>query len=109
MEPLKNIVVIYHADCRDGFGAAYAAWKKFGDRATRAFEDIFLRNIATRCPVAEHLATVLVQPLPLGGRAGAKRYQERHQECVRQFHGRSVARSAKLGQTRTGTIRLLEL
>lgn len=34
MEPLKNIVIIYHADCRDGFGAAYAAWKKFGDTAS---------------------------------------------------------------------------
>jgi oligoribonuclease NrnB/cAMP/cGMP phosphodiesterase (DHH superfamily) len=31
---LTNIVVIYHADCRDGFSAAYAAWKKFGDGAT---------------------------------------------------------------------------
>lgn len=31
---LKDIVVIYHADCTDGFGAAYAAWKKFGDSAT---------------------------------------------------------------------------
>jgi oligoribonuclease NrnB/cAMP/cGMP phosphodiesterase (DHH superfamily) len=30
----KNIVVIYHADCPDGFGAAYSAWKKFGDAAT---------------------------------------------------------------------------
>lgn len=31
---LKDIVVIYHADCPDGFGAAYAAWKKFGDEAS---------------------------------------------------------------------------
>ena len=30
----QDIVVIYHADCRDGFGAAYAAWKKFGESAT---------------------------------------------------------------------------
>ena len=29
----KNIVVLYHADCLDGFGAAYAAWEKFGDTA----------------------------------------------------------------------------
>ncbi len=29
----KNIVVLYHADCKDGFGAAWAAWKKFGDGA----------------------------------------------------------------------------
>lgn len=34
MEKLKKIVVIYHDQCRDGFGAAYAAWKKFGDNAS---------------------------------------------------------------------------
>jgi len=34
METLKDIVVIYHADCRDGFGAAYAVWKKFGEDAS---------------------------------------------------------------------------
>lgn len=34
MEKLKDIVIIYHAQCRDGFGAAYAAWKKFGDEAS---------------------------------------------------------------------------
>ena len=27
------IYVLYHADCRDGFGSAYAAWKKLGDEA----------------------------------------------------------------------------
>ncbi len=27
---MKSIVVIYHGDCPDGFGAAYASWKKFG-------------------------------------------------------------------------------
>jgi nanoRNase/pAp phosphatase (c-di-AMP/oligoRNAs hydrolase) len=30
---MKNIVVLYHKDCPDGFGAAWAAWKKFGDKA----------------------------------------------------------------------------
>lgn len=29
MEPTTTIY--YHADCLDGFGAAYAAWRKFGD------------------------------------------------------------------------------
>lgn len=29
----KNIIVIYHGECDDGFGSAYAAWKKFGDKA----------------------------------------------------------------------------
>jgi hypothetical protein len=27
-------VILYHGKCPDGFGAAYAAWKKFGDAAT---------------------------------------------------------------------------
>ncbi len=29
----KKIAVIYHGDCWDGFGAAYAAWKKLGNSA----------------------------------------------------------------------------
>ncbi len=29
----KDIVILYHGGCPDGFGAAYAAWKKFGDDA----------------------------------------------------------------------------
>jgi oligoribonuclease NrnB/cAMP/cGMP phosphodiesterase (DHH superfamily) len=29
----KQITVFYHGDCLDGFGAAYAAWKKFGEAA----------------------------------------------------------------------------
>jgi hypothetical protein len=26
-------LIFYHGDCPDGFGGAYAAWKKFGDAA----------------------------------------------------------------------------
>lgn len=29
----KKIYVIYHEDCADGYGAAWAAWKLFGDEA----------------------------------------------------------------------------
>ena len=33
-EPItKDIVVFYHGGCRDGFMAAWAAWKKLGDKA----------------------------------------------------------------------------
>lgn len=28
---MKNTVIIYHKGCNDGFGAAWSAWKKFGD------------------------------------------------------------------------------
>lgn len=33
MNNIKDTVVLYHKNCFDGFGAAYAAWKKFGDKA----------------------------------------------------------------------------
>lgn len=34
MSELNDIVIIYHQHCFDGFGAAYAAWRKFGNTAT---------------------------------------------------------------------------
>ncbi len=33
-EPTSIDCVIYHADCTDGFGAAYSAWKLLGNRAS---------------------------------------------------------------------------
>jgi len=30
---MERTVILYHGDCPDGFGGAYAAWKKFGDAA----------------------------------------------------------------------------
>ena len=33
IEPSSVDCVIYHADCTDGFGAAYSAWKLLGNRA----------------------------------------------------------------------------
>lgn len=30
---LKDIIIIYHNDCTDGFSAAWVAWKKFGNKA----------------------------------------------------------------------------
>ncbi|HQU08147.1 MAG: hypothetical protein B7X04_03945 [Parcubacteria group bacterium 21-54-25] len=32
----SRTVVLYHANCPDGFGGAYAAWKKFGESAVYA-------------------------------------------------------------------------
>ncbi len=31
--PHQQTVILYHGKCPDGFGGAYAAWKKFGDAA----------------------------------------------------------------------------
>ena len=33
VEPNQVNCVIYHADCTDGFGAAYSAWKQLGNRS----------------------------------------------------------------------------
>lgn len=30
---MNKIVILYHANCPDGFGAAWVAWKKFGNKA----------------------------------------------------------------------------
>lgn len=30
---MKNIVILYHAECSDGFGGAWSAWKKFQNKA----------------------------------------------------------------------------
>lgn len=30
---MKKPVILYHENCPDGFGAAYAAWKRFGNKA----------------------------------------------------------------------------
>lgn len=30
---MERTIILYHGSCPDGFGAAYAAWKKFGDTA----------------------------------------------------------------------------
>ena len=34
IEPGTVDLIIYHANCSDGFGAAYAAWKCLGKKAT---------------------------------------------------------------------------
>ncbi len=33
LHSMKPIIVLYHKNCTDGFGAAWAAWKKLGDAA----------------------------------------------------------------------------
>lgn len=45
----KKIAVLYHGGCPDGFGSAYAAWKKFGDTAEYI-------PVQYGRPVPEHLA-----------------------------------------------------
>lgn len=65
----KNVLVIYHAHCTDGFGAAYAAWKKFRDTADYlpmafgdplpdvAGKDLYILDFSFSKDVYEHLLT----------------------------------------------------
>lgn len=66
--PSAAPLVIYHGNCDDGFGAAYAAWKRFGDHATffpGKFEEsppeatgrqVFLVDFSYSAPVTRELA-----------------------------------------------------
>lgn len=49
--PRKGILVCYHAQCSDGFGAAWAAWRKFGEAAEYlpcSYADKVLPDVAGR-------------------------------------------------------------
>jgi uncharacterized protein len=68
----KNTVVLYHANCLDGFGAAYAAWKHLGDEAdyfpvqygdeldVKALKDkiVFIVDFSYKCEQLFELVTV---------------------------------------------------
>lgn len=51
----KDIVVLYHAECPDGFAGSFSAWKKFGKKAmyipvhhnTEPPEEIYGKNVYT--------------------------------------------------------------
>lgn len=52
---MKNIYILYHKNCTDGFGAAYAAWKKFKNKAK-----YFEVNYEEPIPEIEKNSTVYV-------------------------------------------------
>ncbi|MEK7513058.1 MAG: hypothetical protein AAB601_02565 [Patescibacteria group bacterium] len=68
---MKSIVILYHSDCPDGFGAAFAAWKRFRNRADYFAishgmpplpglrgKEIYLVDIAYPAPVLKKLRAV---------------------------------------------------
>lgn len=38
---MKKTICIYHGNCADGFGAAYAVWKKYGDEEVEYYPGIY--------------------------------------------------------------------
>lgn len=55
MSSSSRIVVLYHGNCPDGFGGAYAAWKKFGDSA-----EYMPLSRDTASPTSESLAGAIL-------------------------------------------------
>lgn len=67
---MKSILILYHKNCPDGFGAAWAAWKKFGNKAEylgvehqtppptnkmKGKENIYMVDFCYRKPVMDEL------------------------------------------------------
>lgn len=72
---MNKLLVIYHAHCADGYGAAWSAWKKFGDTAdykpvvygeeppdTGAYDEIYILDFS----------------YPVHTLIGMKKYEEEH-------------------------------
>ena len=51
-----DTVIIYHAECPDGFGAAWAAWKHFGDHAT--YLPVYHQTLPPDAVVGKHVYTI---------------------------------------------------
>ncbi len=47
--------VLYHASCADGFGAAYAAWLTYGDKAT-----YIAVNYGEPCPAMDDHSVIYI-------------------------------------------------
>lgn len=61
--PKEKIIVIYHGRCPDGFGGAWAAWRKFGAKA--AYVPAFDRNGPPFMPKGKDIY-IIDYPYPLG-------------------------------------------
>lgn len=67
---MRDIIVLYHANCTDGFGSAYAAWKHFGDKAEYipvaygdnlpdvTGKDVYMLDYSCKREVAKGIATI---------------------------------------------------
>lgn len=68
------VTILYHADCLDGFGAAYAAWRRYGNTAT--YRPMHHGEPWNMADLAGHEVFILdfsFPPLPLEQMAGIAR------------------------------------
>lgn len=92
----KNILVLYHADCMDGYASAWAAWKKLGNKANYKavrhqtplpdFADGAIIYILDFCYAAEILvdaakraSKIVVLDHHISAQNDFERYQQQHE------------------------------
>ncbi len=100
--PASPITVLYHADCPDGFGAAYAAWRRFGDAAT--YRTMHHGQPWEMAEIAGHEAYILDFSFPpevLEAMAGMARsvVQIDHHASARQPWGERLMKAADGGES----------
>jgi oligoribonuclease NrnB/cAMP/cGMP phosphodiesterase (DHH superfamily) len=95
MEPQQVTHILYHADCTDGFGAAWAAWKALG--ATATYLPVYHGSPPPSLPA--HARVVLVdfayprqQLLQLRRLVKDLLVLDHHQSCQRDLEGMAFAR-----------------
>ena len=85
--PGRPVTVLYHADCPDGFGSAYAAWLRFGDNASYramhhgqpwkmaeiAGHDVFILDFSFPPEVLEAMARVASSVIQIDHHLSARR------------------------------------
>lgn len=101
---MKDIVVLYHANCADGFGAAFAAWKKLKEKATylpvehqvpppAGLENkkIYMLDFCYAAPTLRKLVETNKEVIVLDHHIGAKEYlKEATSSVFQNNHSASV-------------------
>lgn len=102
--PACPVTVLYHADCPDGFGSAYAAWLRFGDSANYrgmhhgepwepaeiAGHDVFVLDFSFTPDVLETMARLATSVVQIDHHASARQpwadRLEKSPDGVETFH-----------------------
>ncbi len=86
MPAATPVTILYHGDCPDGFGAAYAAWRRFGDTAVYramhhgepwkmdeiAGHDVFILDFSFPPEVLEQIAEIANSAVQIDHHASAR-------------------------------------
>lgn len=93
-------LVLYHADCDDGFGAAYAAWTHLGDAAT--YQPVHHGDVVANDLLADRPVFILdfsFSPEIIAAMSAVSAHitlLDHHKSAAEQWHGISAPRNATI-------------